>query len=168
MSDVGSVETTDGQRAEMDRVSHLVETHLQSEGLDLEQVRIRTRDGTPAWTFVQGSALVRVYLRPGAGDLVYFQTVAPVVLVPEENREAFYQFLLSANADTLWSCAFAVRDGVALVTADRTTVDLDLSEVVEMVESVAGYADQFDDLLVDRFSAQRYTDARRGAGSSDE
>ncbi len=163
MSDLGGNEMTDRQRSEMDRVSHLVESHLQGEGLDLEQVRVKTQDGSPAWSFVQGSALVRVYLRPGMGqgDLVYFQTVAPVVLVPEENREAFLEFLLSANADVLWSCAFALREGVALVTADRTTVDLDLSEVVEMIESVAAYADRFDDELVERFGAVRYVDARR-------
>ena len=163
MSEGGSMEITEKQRAEMERVSHLVESHLQAEGLDLEKIRVKTDDGLPAWTFVQGSVLVRVYLRPGQGkgELVYFQAVAPVVLVPDEDREAFFEELLGLNADTLWSCAFAIRDGVVLITADRTTTDLDLSEVVELVESVAAYAVRFDDELADRFSAVRFSDAHR-------
>jgi len=150
------------QRQDAERVVKMVETHLASEGLSLEKVRIPTKDGHPAWAFVQGSALVRIHLVYGSADMTanYIQVVAPVVLVPSQNREAIYRKLLSLNADELWMCGFAIRDDTVLVTADRTTLDLDLSEVVEMIERVAVYGDRFDDELAKEFGAVRYSDAK--------
>ncbi len=158
-----SQETTlsEEQKAEMERVAGLIEQYLEAEGLDLGKVRLESESGYPAWAFTQGSALVQVHLRPGrTQEIVYFQALAPVVAVPEENREGFYRKLLELNADELWSCAFAVRQDTVIVTADRTTVDMDLSEVVEMVESVAAYADRFDDELAQEFGTKRYTDTQ--------
>ncbi len=166
-----SQETTlsEQQKAEMDRVAGLVEQYLEAEGLDLGKVRLESGSGYPAWAFTQGSALVQVHLRPGrTQEVVYFQAVAPVVTLPEENREAFFRHLLELNADELWSCAFAVRQDTVIVTADRTTVDMDLSEIVEMVESVAAYADRFDDELAEEFRTKRYTDTRPSEGEKPE
>ncbi|MCD6496985.1 MAG: YbjN domain-containing protein [Deltaproteobacteria bacterium] len=155
---------TEAQREDAERVVKMVETHLASEGLILEKVRIPTKDGHPAWAFVQGSALVRIHLVYGSPDMTanYLQVVAPVILLPDANTEALYRRLLSLNADELWMCSFAIRDDTVLVTADRTTLDLDLSEVVEMIERVAVYGDRFDDELAKEFGAMRYSDAKAG------
>ncbi len=61
--------------------------------------------------------------------------------------------------------AFAVRQDRVIITADRTTRDLDRSEVVEMIERVAAYADKFDDELVEEFGGTRYTDRPLGKSS---
>lgn len=150
----------DNQQADLARVVDLVETHLKEEGLVPEDVKMKTADGHPAWAFRQGSASVRIHLLPGdkEGDAGYFQVVAPVIILPEEGREKVYERLLSLNADQLWSCAFAIRQDRVIITADRTTRDLDRSEVIEMIERVAAYADKYDDELVEEFGGTRYTD----------
>ena len=148
--------------AEIARVESLVEEHLKEEGLDPAVVRMKTADGHPAWAFRQGSASVRIHVlgADADSDVAYFQVVAPVIILPEENREPVFHRLLTLNADQLWSCAFAVRQDRVILTADRTTRDLDKSEVVEMIERVAAYADKFDDELVEQFGGMRYTDRK--------
>jgi hypothetical protein len=154
--------TTDKQEAvtEIERITKLVEEHLTREGLVPGDVRMKTADNHPAWAFRQGSASVRIHLLPPQGETgsAYFQVVAPVMILPEGNREKVYEKLLGLNADQLWSCAFAIRQDRVIITADRTCKDLDPSEVVEMIERVAAYADKFDDELVEEFGGTRYTD----------
>lgn len=158
------------QEQDQKRVVELVETHLEAEGLQLDKVRLKTKDGHPAWAFTQGSAAVRVHLLPAPEDRPYnyFQVVSPVVVVPQEKREQLFKRLLELNADELWMCAFALRGDHVLITADRTTVDLDRSEVVEMIERVAQYSDKFDDELVNDFGGQRYTDKSGDKQSGDK
>lgn len=158
---------TEKQQAELDRVVDLVEAHLKQEGLVPEDVKMKTADGHPAWAFRQGSASVRIHLLPGdkESDYGYFQVVAPVIILPDNDREKVFERLLALNADQLWSCAFAVRQDRVIITADRTTRDLDRSEVVEMIERVAAYADKFDDELVEEFGGTRYTDRPIGNAS---
>ena len=60
-----------------------------------------------------------------------------MIILPDEGRDKIFEKLLALNADQLWSCAFAVRQDRVIITADRTTRDLDRSEVVEMIERVA-------------------------------
>lgn len=151
---------TEKRTEELDRVTKLVEEHLKEEGLKADEVRMQTQDEHPAWAFRQGSASVRIHLIPGEKESEhgYFQVVAPVMILPEKDRERIYGKLLELNADQLWSCAFAIRQDRVIITADRTTRDLDRSEVVEMIERVALYADKFDDELVEAFGGTRYTD----------
>jgi hypothetical protein len=150
------------QKQDRDRVVELVESHLKSEGLELDKVRKPSKDGHPYWAFAQGSAAVRVHLIPGPEErgINYFQVVSPVLIVPEQNRESLFQELLELNADQLWMCAFALRGDTVLLTADRTTVDLDKSEVIEMIERVAAYADRLDDELANKFGATRFADRK--------
>lgn len=158
---------TEKQTAELDRVVTLVESHLKEEGLTPDDVKMKTADGHPAWAFRQGSASVRIHLLAGdkESDFGYFQVVAPVIILPDDGRDKIFERLLSLNADQLWSCAFAVRQDRVIITADRTTRDLDRSEVVEMIERVAAYADKFDDELVEQYGGTRYTDRPIGKES---
>ena len=155
------------QQAELDRVVALVEDHLNNEGLTPADVKMKTADGHPAWAFRQGSASVRIHLLSGdkESDHGYFQVVAPVIIMPDEGRDKICERLLSLNADQLWMCAFALRQDRVIITADRTTRDLDRSEVAEMIERVAAYADKFDDELVEEFGGTRYTDRPLGKDS---
>ncbi|MDY0004141.1 MAG: YbjN domain-containing protein [Polyangia bacterium] len=148
------------KQSDLERIVELIESHLKEEGLVPADVLMKTSDGHPAWAFRQGSASVRIHLLPAEkeSDHGYFQVVAPVIILPEEGREKIFERLLSLNADQLWSCAFAIRQDRVIITADRTTRDLDRSEVIEMIERVAAYADKFDDELVEEFGGTRYTD----------
>lgn len=150
------------QKQDRQRVVELVESHLKAEGLELEKLRKPSKDGHPYWAFAQGSAAVRIHLIPGPEDrgINYFQVVSPVLVLPEKNREGLFRELLELNADHLWMCAFALRGDTVLLTADRTTVDLDRSEVVEMIERVAAYADKFDDELAAKFNTKRFADRK--------
>jgi len=153
----------EAQQKNQERVVKLVESHLESEGLNLETVRKKSNDGHPYWAFAQGSAAVRIHIIPGPEQrgVNYFQVVSPIIVLPEENKEALYRKLLELNGDQLWMCGFAVRNDTVLLTADRTTVDLDRSEVIEMIERVAAYADKFDDELSEEFGALRFSDKNK-------
>ena len=48
-----------------------------------------------------------------------------------------------------------------VIVSERTTLDLDLSEVRDMVRRVGYYADYYDDLLVTEYGGQRYCDISR-------
>ena len=50
--------------------------------------------------------------------------------------------------------AFAIRQNEVVLVAERSTLDLDRSEVFQMIERVQECADHYDDALVDEFGGR--------------
>jgi hypothetical protein len=69
------------------------------------------------------------------------------------DRAALYAHLLDLNA-TLCGAAFATEGDHVLLVSERSTLDLDLSEVLELIERVTAYTDEHDDVLVARFGGR--------------
>lgn len=137
----------------------MVEAVIATLGVQPDTHRINSPDGHPAWGFRRGSAAVYVFVRRGkdANDL---QVVSPVVkLPPADTLLAFYRRLLELNANSLFGVGFGVRGDDVVVSASRSTTDLDVSEVAEMIRRVGEYADRFDDELAAAFGARRHCDA---------
>ena len=67
------------------------------------------------------------------------------------DTEALFRRLLALNALEIHGAAFAVRDPYVLLVAERTTRDLDRSEVYDLIHRVQEYADAWDDALVSEF-----------------
>ena len=69
------------------------------------------------------------------------------------NVRALYQHLLERNAE-LWGAAFALELDKVVLVAERSTLDLDRSEVADMIRRVTTYADDHDDTLVAKFGGR--------------
>ena len=151
------------QEANLRSCVQMIEDVIRSLGHSPEETRIEPAGAMPAWRMRNGSALVTVALAPGGDDVLQeniLQVSAPVLILDVNvNRLALFRHLLELNATAVRGMAFGLeRDHVVLV-GERSTVDLDLSEVHELVQKVEDYADHYDDALVAEFGGQRAGDA---------
>ena len=69
---------------------------------------------------------------------------------PGPDLTSLYAHLLELNA-TLCGAAFATQGDYVLLVSERSTLDLDASEVLDLIRRVTTYADEHDDVLVARF-----------------
>jgi hypothetical protein len=106
-----------------------------------------------AWRIVTGSAVTRVtvvhhsvfpHLRVSAVVMTLDATV---------DRGALFAHLLELNA-SLCGAAFATDGDHVLLVSERSTLDLDHSEVLDVIDRVTSYADVHDDALVARFGGR--------------
>jgi hypothetical protein len=94
----------------------------------------------------KGSASIGINALPDHGVLLL---VAPVMPVPQVQREAFYRRLLELSFLTTSDAAFAIdadRDEV-VVRALRRLSGLDYEEFEDLLETVGKVADSWDDVL---------------------
>lgn len=102
------------------------------------------------WRIVQGSAVTRITL-VNRSEFTHLRVCAVVMtLDPKVDRATLHGHLLDLNAD-LCGAAFATDGDRVLLVSERSTLDLDRSEVRELIKRVATYADDHDDVLVARF-----------------
>lgn len=81
----------------------------------------------------------------------YFQVMAPIMRLPLPDRQAaFFQELLEIN-DRLYGVAFTVYNGWAWLKHIRETDNLDQPEAEAMLNRVGVYADQYDDILKEKY-----------------
>lgn len=112
----------------------------------------RTKDATAlyAWQIPKGSALTRITLIHRT-DFTHLRVCAIVMTLDRQvDRHALFAHLLDLNA-SLCGVAFATAGDQILLVAERSTLDLDRSEVLELIRRVTTYADEHDDVLVTRF-----------------
>jgi hypothetical protein len=106
-----------------------------------------------AWSVQQGSAsaIVALVARPEFTHLRISSTV--MTLDARVDRAALFAHLLELNAN-LRGNAFALDGDRVLLVAERSTLDLDRSEVVDLVRRVTTNADHHDDQLVAKFGGR--------------
>ncbi len=142
----------------------MVETVIRELGLDPAEVRLESPSPgiRHTWGLAKGSAEVHIAIRETEKQN-YLRVWALLVTLPPDPtaRARLFQRLLEENATTLSGAAFGLSRDIVLLVAERTTVDLDLSEVRDMVRRVGAYADYYDDLLVTEYGGQRYCDLSR-------
>jgi hypothetical protein len=131
----------------------LVEQVLAELGHAPETTRASEPGAQYVWRIVTGSAITRVAVieRTRFSHLRISATV--MTLDAAVDRAALFAHLLEQNA-VLCGAAFA-RDGDhVLLVSERSTLDLDYSEVRDAIERVTTYADEHDDALVARFGGR--------------
>jgi hypothetical protein len=128
----------------------MVEDVLVELGHFLNQCR-DDRDGAlRSWRVHKGSATIRISVIEG-DDFTHLRVMAPVLtLAAAVDRAALFGHLLEVNRE-LCGAAFALRGDQVLIVAERSTLDLDRSEVMDVVARVQRYADDHDDALVADF-----------------
>jgi hypothetical protein len=110
----------------------------------------RDTSATNAWQVRTGSALTRIALVDRT-EFTHLRVCSTVMTVDGKvDRNALNAHLLELNAE-LCGAAFATEGNHVLLLAERTTLDLDRSEVRELIKRVTTYADDHDDALVAKF-----------------
>jgi len=109
--------------------------------------RVQVPGTLHAWKITQGSATATVALLERS-DFTHVR-ISAVVMTLDDNvaRGALFAHLLTLNAD-LCGNAFALEGDRVLLVAERSTLDLDRSEIHDLVRRVTTNADNHDDELV--------------------
>ncbi len=131
----------------------LIEEVLGELGHDPQATRQTDTDALHAWRIVKGSAVTQVRLIHRT--LFTHLRVCSVVMTLDDkvDRTALHAHLLGLNAN-LCGAAFATEGDRVLMLNERTTLDLDRSEVRETIRRVTTYADDHDDSLVATFGGR--------------
>ncbi|MGE3544810.1 MAG: hypothetical protein AB7L28_12805, partial [Kofleriaceae bacterium] len=104
----------------------------------------------PAWQSPTGSALPTVTLISRT-EFTHLRVCAVVMTLDDKvDRFELYSHLLDLNS-TMCGAAFAVATDHVLLVSERSTLDLDRSEVLDIIQRVTTFADNHDDELVARF-----------------
>lgn len=112
-----------------------------------------TNEGTHAWKIAKGSAVTRVTLI-NRTEFTHLRVQAVVMTLDGKvERDALFTHLLELNA-TLCGAAFAVSGDQVLLVSERSTLDLDASEVLDAINRITTYADDHDDVLVARYGGK--------------
>jgi hypothetical protein len=131
----------------------LVEEVLREQGHDPGATRTKVHGAPHAWEIRTGSAVTRVTIFP-TPDFTHLRVRSVVMTLDAAiDRAALFQHLLERNAD-LWGAAFALEHDKVVLVSERSTLDLDRSEVADMIRRVTTYADDHDDALVARFGGR--------------
>jgi hypothetical protein len=131
----------------------MIEDVLVELGHFLNDCRADVEGAIRSWRVRKGSATIRISLlvRP---DFTHVRISSAVMrLDGAVPRVALFTHLLEKNAE-LTGAAFALRGDTVLLQSERSTLDLDRSEVQDLIARVTKYADDLDDALVDRFGGE--------------
>lgn len=128
----------------------LVEAALSDLGHPANASRIDDRSALHAWQIRKGSSVSRVSLIHRA-EFTHIRVSSVVMTLDGKvDRPALHAHLLELNA-TLCGAGFATAGDHVLLVTERSTLDLDRSEVLELIKRITTYADDHDDVLVARF-----------------
>jgi hypothetical protein len=106
-----------------------------------------------AWRIASGSAVTRVTVVHHSVFPHLRVSAVVMTLDAAVNRGALFAHLLQLNA-SLCGAAFATDGDHVLLVSERSTLDLDHSEILDVIERVTRYADEHDDELVARFGGR--------------
>ncbi|CAN5201345.1 hypothetical protein BH11MYX1_BH11MYX1_46100 [soil metagenome] len=128
----------------------LVEEVLGELGYPAAESRVNDPTTVHAWQIAKGSAVSRITLADRAA-FTHIRVCATVLTLDEQvDRPALFAHLLDLNAG-LAGAAFATAGDRVLLLGERSTLDLDRSEVLDLVRHITTLADDHDDVLVARF-----------------
>jgi hypothetical protein len=131
----------------------LVEAALGELGAPPPESRVKDSPALHAWKIPKGSSLTRVTLVNRA-EFTHLRVCAIVMTIDAKvDRPALFSHLLELNA-SLCGVAFATDGDQVLLVSERSTLDLDRSEVIDLIRRVTTYADEHDDVLVARFGGR--------------
>ena len=141
-----------GREANIRSTIVMVEDVLLELGHFVNQCRTEPdEDEMRAWQVTRGSALVRIVLIQ-RGEETHLRAASTVLTVDAQvDQSRLFRHLLGLNRSTLCSAAFALEGEHVQVVSERPTMDLDHSEVLDLIHRVEVYADNYDDQLVAEF-----------------
>jgi len=104
------------------------------------------------WNLSKGSASVWIDVWESEDDnfIGFLQIMAPVVQIPENNREAFYREILDIN-HTLYGVGMTAYGDWIYMKTVRELDGLDDDEAAAMFNRIGNYADDYDDMLIEKY-----------------
>jgi hypothetical protein len=131
----------------------LVEQALTQLGHAPAASRVTEPGTAEVWRIVVGSATTRIAVtRRSAFPHLRVSSVV-MTLDAAVDRSALFAHLLDLNA-ALCGAAFATGGDHVLLVSERSTLDLDLSEVLELIQRVTTYTGEHEGVLVARFGGR--------------
>jgi len=128
----------------------LVEAVLAELGHPSPGSRVDDRSALHAWQISKGSSISRITLIHRS-EFTHIRVVATVMTLDDKvDRLALYSHLLDLNT-SLCGAAFATDGEHVLLVGERSTLDLDRSEILDLIRRITTYSDEHDDVLVARF-----------------
>lgn len=106
------------------------------------------------YTMKQGSASVwiDVLFIPRENNS-YFQVMSPVMSIANvSNKAGLYEELLTVN-DLLYNVAFTIYNNFVWLKTIREAKGLDEDEIIAQLRRIGTYADQYDDILRQKYDA---------------
>lgn len=129
----------------------MVEEVLRGLGHVVDQARVDSPDAERAWDVKKGSAEVAILI-VDQDDFWQLRVVSAVMTVDDKvDLPKLYKRVLELNANDVVGAAFAVKGPHVILVSQRSTRDLDQSEVHDVIHRVQEYADEWDDKLVEEF-----------------
>lgn len=147
-----SVSLFDNEReANLTSTIEMIEGALIELGHMALDARIVGGDAECSWRIEKGSATVDIQVH--SSEPLWTLRVSAVVMTAKEIADpaSLHKHLLTLNAQDVTGAAFALDGDRVLLIAERSTVDLDQSEAKQMIDRVQTAADNYDDVLVERF-----------------
>jgi len=120
-------------------------------GVDPQNAAMSVAQGY-GWNFKRGSALIEIYIAVHEG-VGYLQVLSPIVDLPPANLLPLYRRLLEMNLQ-LTAAALGVFNEIVYVFHERPLDGLDSEEANTIINTVAAYADDMDDKLVQEFGGR--------------
>ena len=130
-----------------------VEQILTAIQIDPKAARMSMEDGF-GWSFQRGSAAIEIYITQKEA-VGYLQVLAPLLHLPTTGLLPLYRRLLEMNLQ-LTSVAMGVYLDVVYIFSERPLEGLDPVEADAIINTVAAYADEWDDKLVAEFGGRVY------------
>jgi hypothetical protein len=128
----------------------MVEDLLIERGYFLNDCRADLPGTLRSWKCPKGSAVVRITL-VDRDDFPHLRIASAVFRHPPGvDKATLYQDLLQRNAN-LCGAAFAIDGNQVMLLSERSTLDLDRSELADIFTRVITIADDVDDVLVAAF-----------------
>ena len=126
----------------------MVESNIKKLGVDPADCR---GEKSGQWNMKRGSASIWIDVwETDNKDYGYFQCMAPVVEVPTKNTEAFYREILEINHN-LYGVGMTKFQSWIYIKTIRELDGLDEGEMMAMLNRVGTYADDYDDILRDKY-----------------
>lgn len=115
----------------------LIEDTITSLGVSAEECR---GEHAGQWNLKKGNFDIMADVWEEQG-IMLFQVLCPLCALPEENKEAFYRFLLERNHQ-LSAIAYTVFEGNVYLKHTREANGLTKEEVLNLLSKTAFYAEQ--------------------------
>ncbi len=144
------------REANLESTVAMMEDVLIELGHIVEECRQDRPGSAQSWTIRKGSASIGIALVEHPMSGFRLRVSATVMTLNEKvDRETLFARLLTLNAVEVTGAAFALQDSRVLLLSERSTLDLDRSELRDLVNTVQVFADEYDDKLVREFGGTR-------------
>jgi hypothetical protein len=141
------------QKPTLETYAVTVEQILVAIRVDPTIARMNMEEGF-GWSFQRGSAIIEIFVSQQNG-VGFLQVLSPIIHLPINGLLPLYRRLLELNLQLTNACLGVYLD-VVYVFSERPLDGLDANEANTIITTVASYADDLDDKLVQEFGGRLY------------